>query len=58
LLLDGELMTHGLLSHTPLEQALNSTISRGVGDVAEICEAVILESWLRTIHPVNAHAAL
>jgi asparagine synthase (glutamine-hydrolysing) len=58
LLLDGELLKCGLLSRSSLEQTLSSTITRGAGDVVEVCEAIILESWLRTIPRTKTHATL
>jgi asparagine synthase (glutamine-hydrolysing) len=58
LLLNGELLTHGLLDRSSLEQTLGSEVTRGVGDVTEVCESIILESWLRTIPRVKTHAAL
>jgi asparagine synthase (glutamine-hydrolysing) len=58
LLLNGELLKHGLLSRSSLERTLSSTVTRGVGDVVEVCEAIVLESWMRTIPRTKAHGAL
>jgi asparagine synthase (glutamine-hydrolysing) len=58
LLLDGKLLTHELLSRSALEQTLSPRVAHGVGDVVEVCEAIILESWMRTIPRTRTHAAL
>jgi hypothetical protein len=58
LMFDGELLSHELLSRQSLEQALSPNVTRGVGDVVEVCEAIILESWMRTIPRTKTHAAL
>jgi asparagine synthase (glutamine-hydrolysing) len=58
LMLEGALLRHGLLSRASLEQTLSPRITRGVGGVVEVCEAIILESWMRTIPQTRTHAAL